>query len=187
MKFIYQYRTPDNVQHEGTICAATKDAAYDQLRARGVRPGRMVEAPGLFNKLFGKGKRWIAIGALGGTCLALGFFIFVAFADFREDSALGALHSAIASRLASRDVPAPYRPSAEFLALRADVESLLADATNDVWAAREAVKELFRERYPKLPRNPREREEAQALYGRVTFRLDDMESRAFRGPHPDGD
>ena len=72
MKFIYTYRTPDNKQRRGEIHAATKEAAYAALRAQGIKAGRVDEAPGLFNKLFGKGKRWIAILVLGALCLALG-------------------------------------------------------------------------------------------------------------------
>lgn len=64
MKFVYEYRTSDNVPHKGTIAASTKEAAYDALKARGIKPGKVWEAPGLFNKLFGKGKRWIAIVVL---------------------------------------------------------------------------------------------------------------------------
>ena len=65
MKFTYQYRTPDNKSHKGVIRAASKDAAYATLKAQGIKPGRVEEAPGFFNKLFGKGKRWIAIAVLG--------------------------------------------------------------------------------------------------------------------------
>lgn len=71
MKFIYQYRTPDNKQHKAYIKAATKEAAYATLKAQGIKPGRVEEAPGFFNKLFGKGKRWIAIVVLGALCLVL--------------------------------------------------------------------------------------------------------------------
>ena len=72
MKFLYEYRTKDNVRHEGVICAASKDAAFSALKAQGIRPGSVKEAPGFFNKLFGKGKRWIAIGVLSAVCVALG-------------------------------------------------------------------------------------------------------------------
>lgn len=72
MKFLYEYRTPDNVKHSGTICAADKEAAYAALKRQGIKPCRFAEAPGVFNKLFGKGKRWIAIGVLGVGCLLLG-------------------------------------------------------------------------------------------------------------------
>ena len=64
MKFLYEYRTKDNVRHEGVISAASRDAAFAALKAQGIRPGSVKEAPGLFNKLFGKGKRWIAIAVL---------------------------------------------------------------------------------------------------------------------------
>lgn len=47
--------------HRGTIAASTKEAAYDTLKAQGIKPGKVWEAPGIFNKVFGKGKRWIAI------------------------------------------------------------------------------------------------------------------------------
>lgn len=64
MKFVYEYRTPDNEKHTGEIKASDREAAYAQLKKQGIRPSRFSEAPGLFNKLFGKGKRWIAIGVL---------------------------------------------------------------------------------------------------------------------------
>lgn len=81
MKFIYQYRTPDNRQHKGVVRAATKDDAYALLRQRGMKPGRVEEAPGFLNKLFGKGKRWLAIGVLGALCLML----IVIIARVRQD------------------------------------------------------------------------------------------------------
>lgn len=64
MKFIYEYRTRDNVKHSGVLNAYDRDSAYAALKAQGVNPSRMVEAPGFFNKLFGKGKRWVVIGTL---------------------------------------------------------------------------------------------------------------------------
>ena len=71
MKFLYEYRTSDNAKHGGVIKAADSSAAYALLKSRGIKPSRFVEAPGFFNKLFGKGKRWIAIAVLGVLCLAL--------------------------------------------------------------------------------------------------------------------
>lgn len=70
MKFIYQYRTPDNKQHRASIKAASKEAAYAILKAQGIKPSRVEEAPGFLNKLFGKGKRWIAIAVLAVIALA---------------------------------------------------------------------------------------------------------------------
>lgn len=76
MKFLYEYRTRDNAHHEGVISASSREAAFDALRSQGIKPGRLVEAPGFFNKLFGKGKRWIAIGVLAILCLALGGVVY---------------------------------------------------------------------------------------------------------------
>lgn len=74
MKFNYQYRTPDNRLQSGSIDAPTRDAAYVALKRMGIRPSRVVEAPGFFNHLFGKGKRWIAICVLMGVAtLSLAF------------------------------------------------------------------------------------------------------------------
>lgn len=64
MKFLYEYRTSDNVKHDGVVDAADRDAAFVLLKTRGIRPSRLVDAPGFFNKLFGRGKRWIAIALL---------------------------------------------------------------------------------------------------------------------------
>lgn len=71
MKFIYHYRSSDNVKCVGELSAATKDAAYARLRTQGIRPERVLEAPGYLNKLFGKGKRWIAIVVLSLLCVFL--------------------------------------------------------------------------------------------------------------------
>ena len=84
MKFLYEYRTKDNVRHEDAIRAASREAAFDALRARGIKPGRLVEAPGFFNKLFGKGKRWIAIAVLGFGCLTLGAILVFAPGSRRQ-------------------------------------------------------------------------------------------------------
>lgn len=71
MRFVYEYRTSDNVRHEGTLSAADREAAFSALRSQGIRPGRLVEAPGIMNKVLGKGKRWIAIGCLFSFAVAL--------------------------------------------------------------------------------------------------------------------
>lgn len=77
MRFVYEYRTSDNAKHSGEICAADREAAYAKLKRQGIKPSRFAEAPGLANKVLGKGKRWIAIGVLAviavvATVLALG-------------------------------------------------------------------------------------------------------------------
>lgn len=71
MKFIYEYRTSDNRPCKGEISATNRDAAFAALKAQGIRPASVSEAPGFFNKLFGKGKRWIVIAVLAVALLAL--------------------------------------------------------------------------------------------------------------------
>jgi len=77
VKFVFEYRTSDNVRHEGVINAASRDAAFMALREKGIRPSRMAEAPGLLNKFLGKGKRWLAIGVLVGVVAILFFKLIV--------------------------------------------------------------------------------------------------------------
>lgn len=64
MKFLYQYRTRQNQLKSGVVDASSREDAFSVLKSQGIKPCRMEEAPGFFNKLFGKGKRWIAIGLL---------------------------------------------------------------------------------------------------------------------------
>ena len=64
MKFVYKYRTSDNALHEGLVSAGDRDAAFDLLKSRGIKPFGIEVAPGFCNKLFGRGKRWMAIVAL---------------------------------------------------------------------------------------------------------------------------
>ena len=71
MKFLYEYRTSDNAKHSGVISAPDREAAFASLKGQGIRPASLIEAPGFFNRLFGKGKRWLVIAALVIICAAL--------------------------------------------------------------------------------------------------------------------
>ena len=102
MKFLYEYRTSDNVRQSGVIRASTRDAAYAQLREKGIKPTRVTDAPGFLNKLFGRGKRWMAIGVLSAVCGVLSFVFLVPDLALPENSALRALHSALISHSALR-------------------------------------------------------------------------------------
>ena len=64
MKFTYAFKTKDNVRHTDVIEAPSKDDAYSILKSRGIRPIRVDEAPGFWNKALGRGKRWAAIVVL---------------------------------------------------------------------------------------------------------------------------
>ena len=78
MKFVYKYRTRDNVQRQGEIEAPNRDASFRLLKEKGVRPSWLGDAPGVFNRLFGKGKRWIAIAALA-VLAACGWYFAMRF------------------------------------------------------------------------------------------------------------
>ncbi|MBQ7471611.1 MAG: hypothetical protein IJS97_04210 [Prevotella sp.] len=61
MKFRYEYRTRDNVRHEGFVRAVSREAAFETLKSRGVKPSFVALAPGLFNKLLSWGWRWLVV------------------------------------------------------------------------------------------------------------------------------
>lgn len=71
MKFIYQYRTSKNELRDGVVSAPDREAAFSQLKRDGIKPAWLKEAPGFWNKLLGKGKRWIVIIALALVILFL--------------------------------------------------------------------------------------------------------------------
>ena len=71
MKFNYEYRTRDNVRHTGVISASSRENAFQQLKAQGIKPGSVTPAPGLLNQISGLGKRGLVIGILAIVCIAL--------------------------------------------------------------------------------------------------------------------
>lgn len=75
MKFLYEYQDKSNKRHKGTLNAPTRADAYAALKAQGIKPIHCDEAPGFFNLLFGKGKRWLAIGVLAALCVALAIVV----------------------------------------------------------------------------------------------------------------
>lgn len=75
MKFLYEYQDRSNKRHRGVLNAQTRADAYAALKVQGIKPIRCEEAPGFFNLLFGKGKRWLAIGVLAIACVTLAAII----------------------------------------------------------------------------------------------------------------
>lgn len=94
MRFCYQYRTSDNVLHEGVVVALNRESAFATLKAKGLKPSKVWEAPGLANQLFGKGKRWSAIAIL--FCL-LGLFVVLLMKTRQQVSTLSSELEAITS------------------------------------------------------------------------------------------
>lgn len=87
MKFVYEYRSSDNVRHEGEIDAPSRDAAFQALKARGIRPSRLQDKPGVLNWLFGKGKRWLAIVLLA-VIATVAVFMWVRLSEQAADALL---------------------------------------------------------------------------------------------------
>ena len=75
MKFLYEYQDKANKRHRGVLNAPTRADAYAALRTQGIKPIHCEEAPGFFNLLFGKGKRWLAIIVLGALCFVLAIVV----------------------------------------------------------------------------------------------------------------
>ena len=59
------------MRHKERIVASSRDAVYLKLRAQGIKPIRVDEAPGVLNKVLGKGKRWVAIWFLSITIVLI--------------------------------------------------------------------------------------------------------------------
>ena len=82
MRFLYEYKTKENVQQRGEIAAPSRAAVYAELKKQGIRPYKVELAPGLVNWLQSLGKRTAAIVVLGALCLALG----VAVRSFQKEN-----------------------------------------------------------------------------------------------------
>lgn len=162
MKLIYEYRTNDNVKHEGVVRAADVQDAYAKLKKKGIKPSRVTPASGFFNRFTPRHKLWALVAILALVAAVAVFF------------AVRALRSA-------PRVPI-FVPTSEFLALQADAERIVEGVTNgvaEVARARRELQTLFRDRYPKLG-TVREREEGEKLYGRQVILLDRLESISRR-------
>ena len=53
LKFTYQYKTSDGVRHSGEYSARSREAVYDELRAKGIKAFGVEPVPGFFNRLTG--------------------------------------------------------------------------------------------------------------------------------------
>jgi hypothetical protein len=90
VRFVYEYRTSDNVRHDGEIAATDREAAFRALKEIGIRPGRLETAPGFFNKYLGNWKlRLAAIGFFAVTAVGVSLpFVSSYFVGTREEQAV---------------------------------------------------------------------------------------------------
>lgn len=126
MKFNYEYRTSDNKLHGGVVSAVSREDAFSALKARGINPARVTEAPGFFNKLFGKGKRWIAIGVLA--------------------LALAVALAALAIRRGSKEQPQNYDELDPSVIKRFEELGHDSDSIRELMEARKRLNEQYRAR-----------------------------------------
>lgn len=76
MKFAYGYRTKDNETREGTVSASSRDAAYAELKRRGIHPFRVELAPGVLNRIRSLGKRTLALVVLAVVAAAAAYLAY---------------------------------------------------------------------------------------------------------------
>lgn len=82
MKFIYSYNTHQNERREGlVIFAHNRDAAFAELKKRGIRRSKLYPAPGLWNKILSIGWRGFAIVALAAV---LGISVTIVLRQHKE-------------------------------------------------------------------------------------------------------
>ena len=95
MRFVYEYRTSDNVRHDGEIVATDREAAFRALKEEGIKPGRLEVAPGFFNKHLGNWKQrlaaicFLAVTVVGVSFLCVGPY----FASPREEKVVPDPHA----------------------------------------------------------------------------------------------
>lgn len=118
--------------------AANRDEAFAALKSRGIRPIRVIDSPGFFNKLLGKGKRWTAI-----VVLALSLLVAILV-------------------LVSRPVRKVALPVPEY-----DVDSAMIEQLAAMGHKTEDINE-FLEARRRLNEEYRSRVEAQVKEGRMT-------------------
>ena len=82
MKYHFTYKTKDNVRHAGVIDAPSREEVFARLKDVGIRPIRVLEAPGLWNKFRGRGKRWLVIALL--LCVVI--YLSISIWRYRNDA-----------------------------------------------------------------------------------------------------
>ncbi len=79
MKYTYAYKTPDGVRHEAAIDATSREIVFETLRARGIKPIKVVAADGskANGEVRGVRKRVLASSVIGAAIVVAvaAFFI----------------------------------------------------------------------------------------------------------------
>ena len=162
MLFTYEYRTADNVRHAGTVRAADRDAAFSALRARGIRPFSIAEAPGFLNKFLGKGKRWMLIAVLALALVASLVYTFRTSQSPRTSSDRHQIYGdpAILAELESTGFASVFdKPGERFLARYARPGIILSSSVS---VTASELTDCLKTSVPVRPDDPREIRELKA-------------------------
>lgn len=163
MLFTYEYRTADNVRHAGTVRAADRDAAFSALRARGIRPFSIAEAPGFLNKFLGKGKRWTLIAVLALALVASLVYAFRTSQPARTSSDRHQIYGdpAILAELESTGFASVFdKPGERFLARYARPGIILSSSVS---VTASELTDCLKTSVPVRPDDPREIRELKAI------------------------
>lgn len=83
MKFLYEYRTKENERRSGEISASSREGAFSKLKEQGIRPSKVVVAPGMLNKIASLGKGVIFLSSF--LIVAMTSVIFIFLHDSRNE------------------------------------------------------------------------------------------------------
>lgn len=84
MKFVYRYRTSDNIERSGEIKASNRDAAFRAIRAKGIKPCDLKQAPGLINMVVGRWVEFLLVTVFLGLVLGV-LFLSIEYSDVIEE------------------------------------------------------------------------------------------------------
>lgn len=76
MRFVYEYKTNENLKRRGEISAASREDVYRKLKREGIRPFNVALAPGAINRVMSIGKRGAMLFVLGVMVIALTFLLY---------------------------------------------------------------------------------------------------------------
>ena len=190
MKFAYVYRTSDGARHENTIKAATRDDAFAALRAKGIRPMKVVSLSG--SKANGEEKiitrkRFVFAALVVGLFVGFAVAIWAVSHDWR-DGRLIKLERDAADLLAHNEYVLgtlkldEFKDYGQICAGKggplAEQKIVLAYCTLD--GARRDVRELFRGAVDAFADNPALLSAAERLYAKAMDAVDLHEGRFAR-------
>lgn len=190
MRFAYVYRTSDGVRHDDVVEAATREDAFADLRAKGIRPIKVVSLSG--SKANGEEtvitrKRFVFAALFLGLLIGFAVAVWAVSHDWRDSRLINLERNASELLVRNEYVLGTLKLDelkdyAQICAGRggplAEQKIALAYCTLD--SARRDVRELFREPVAAFSGDPALFSAAERLYGRAMDSIDLYEGRFAR-------